>query len=58
MEFTINMPYRKITLKVSVAKPDGKGALLELDRLARKQELAYRVAKDVRSNQEAYFLLK
>ncbi len=58
MEFTIKLPYRQVTLKVSVIKPDGESALPNLDRLARKQALETRVAQDVRSNQETYFLFK
>ena len=58
MEFTINVPYRKVKLTVSVEKPQGKRAATDLERLVRKQDLTHRATEDMRMNQDKFFLLK
>ena len=58
MEFTINVPYRKVKLTVSVEKPQGKRAATDLERLVRKQDLVNGAAENIRMNQDKFFLLK
>jgi hypothetical protein len=58
MEFSIKLPYRKVTLKISLDETKSYDAIIELERWARRQALAEKVAREVRDHQDHFLLLK
>lgn len=58
MEFSINIPYRKITLKISATEPKSFNAMIELERRVKGQALADQVFEEVRDHQNKYFFIK
>ncbi len=58
MEFSVNIPYRKVTLNISLDEPGSNNALMDLERWAKRQSLAEKVAREVRDHQNNFFLLK
>jgi hypothetical protein len=58
MEFSINIPYRKVTFLIDVAQP---AAAEQNNRLAKafyKEEIRRQVEKEIARHQERYFVFK
>lgn len=57
MEFSVKIPYRKVTLKISLEAPETNHALMQLERWAKRQSLAEIIDSEVRDHQNNFFLL-
>jgi hypothetical protein len=58
MEFSINLPYRKVTLKISLDETKSYDAIIELERWARRQVLAEKITREVSDHQNNFLLIK
>ena len=58
MEFSINIPNRKVTLKISAAEPKSFNAMIELERRVKEQALIDQVFEDIRDYQNKFFFIK
>ena len=54
MDFSVHMPNRQVTLRISVERPEPAN----LDRLLKKQRLSETVARDLKNHQDNYFLFR